>query len=83
MDAAQIDLERLMIFEHARMNAEAEYLKNPNDADGIRGFAPTNPGKVQTAKACCPELIPSGHNLEASGFEPGVEGLTSHFPHKP
>ncbi|KAJ9546614.1 hypothetical protein OSB04_019157 [Centaurea solstitialis] len=26
-----------------------------------------------TAKACCPELIPSGHNLEALGFEPGVE----------
>ena len=33
MDAAQIDLERLMIFEHARMNAEAEYAKNPTDAD--------------------------------------------------
>ncbi|KAJ9563978.1 hypothetical protein OSB04_009138 [Centaurea solstitialis] len=35
MDAAQIDLERLMIFEHARMNAEAEYLKNPTDADNL------------------------------------------------
>ncbi|KAK9074619.1 hypothetical protein SSX86_007217 [Deinandra increscens subsp. villosa] len=35
MDAAQNDLERLMIFEHARMNAEAEYAKNPTDSDNL------------------------------------------------
>ncbi|KAL8230109.1 hypothetical protein R6Q57_015009 [Mikania cordata] len=35
MDAGQNDLERLMNFEHARMNAEAEYAKNPTDADNL------------------------------------------------
>ncbi|KAI3731413.1 hypothetical protein L1987_62601 [Smallanthus sonchifolius] len=36
MDAsAQNDLERLMIFEHARMNAEAEYANNPKDTDNL------------------------------------------------
>nr|XP_043624879.1 mitochondrial import receptor subunit TOM20-like [Erigeron canadensis] len=31
----QVDFERMMIFEHARVNAEAEYLKNPDDADNL------------------------------------------------
>lgn len=35
MEAAQNDLERLMIFEHARITAEAEYAKNPTDADNL------------------------------------------------
>lgn len=33
MDPTQADLERLMLFEHARITAEANYNKNPNDAD--------------------------------------------------
>ena len=33
MEPSQNDLERLMIFEHARLTAEAAYAKNPNDAD--------------------------------------------------
>ncbi|KAI3497625.1 hypothetical protein L1887_33064 [Cichorium endivia] len=35
MDGAQNDLERLMIYEHARITAEAEYAKNPTDADNL------------------------------------------------
>ncbi|KAL4587037.1 hypothetical protein LXL04_011686 [Taraxacum kok-saghyz] len=35
MDAAQNDLERLMIFEHARITAESEYAKNPTDVDNL------------------------------------------------
>ncbi|XP_071735921.1 uncharacterized protein [Rutidosis leptorrhynchoides] len=31
----QKDLDRFLIFEHARRNAEAEYLKNPTDADNL------------------------------------------------
>ncbi|KVH95675.1 Plant specific mitochondrial import receptor subunit TOM20 [Cynara cardunculus var. scolymus] len=33
MEPSQNDLERLMIFEHARITAESAYAKNPNDAD--------------------------------------------------
>lgn len=33
MEPTQNDLERLMIFEHARITAEAAYAKNPNDVD--------------------------------------------------
>ncbi|KAK1403191.1 mitochondrial import receptor subunit TOM20-like [Heracleum sosnowskyi] len=35
MDPNQADLERLMLFEHARITAEANYNKNPNDADNL------------------------------------------------
>ncbi|KAJ9549607.1 hypothetical protein OSB04_022150 [Centaurea solstitialis] len=35
MEPSQNDLERLMIFEHARLTAEAAYAKNPNDADNL------------------------------------------------
>lgn len=33
MEPSQNDLERLMLFEHARITAESNYAKNPNDAD--------------------------------------------------
>ncbi|KAI7724752.1 hypothetical protein M8C21_004629 [Ambrosia artemisiifolia] len=35
MEANQIDFERIMIFEHARIAAEAAYAKNPYDADNL------------------------------------------------
>ncbi|KAI3698540.1 hypothetical protein L2E82_42166 [Cichorium intybus] len=35
MEPTQNDLERLMLFEHARITAEAAYAKNPNDADNL------------------------------------------------
>lgn len=35
MEATQNDLERLMMFEHARITAEAEFAKNPTDADNL------------------------------------------------
>ncbi|KAJ0428100.1 putative plant specific mitochondrial import receptor subunit TOM20 [Helianthus annuus] len=35
MDPTQIDFERIMIFEHARITAEAAYAKNPYDADNL------------------------------------------------
>ncbi|KAI3728399.1 hypothetical protein L6452_17034 [Arctium lappa] len=35
MEPSQNDLERLMIFEHARITAEAAYAKNPNDVDNL------------------------------------------------
>ncbi|KAK1438148.1 hypothetical protein QVD17_03951 [Tagetes erecta] len=35
MDTNQIDVERFMISEHARITAEAAYAKNPNDADNL------------------------------------------------
>ncbi|KAL7609115.1 mitochondrial import receptor subunit TOM20 [Lactuca sativa] len=35
MEPTQNDLERLMIFEHARITAEAAYAKNPNDVDNL------------------------------------------------
>ncbi|KAA8533307.1 hypothetical protein F0562_033160 [Nyssa sinensis] len=35
MDSASSDIERLMIFEHARRTAEANYAKNPHDADNL------------------------------------------------
>ncbi|XP_024994088.1 mitochondrial import receptor subunit TOM20-like [Cynara cardunculus var. scolymus] len=35
MEPSQNDLERLMIFEHARITAESAYAKNPNDADNL------------------------------------------------
>lgn len=41
MEAAQNDLERLMIFEHARITAEAEYAKNPTDADVCFSLPPS------------------------------------------
>ncbi|KAM7484075.1 hypothetical protein LguiA_000084 [Lonicera macranthoides] len=35
MEPSQNDLERLMLFEHARITAESNYAKNPNDADNL------------------------------------------------
>ncbi|CAJ1947728.1 unnamed protein product [Sphenostylis stenocarpa] len=35
MDLQQGEFDRLLFFEHARKNAEAEYIKNPIDADNL------------------------------------------------
>ncbi|XP_057949578.1 mitochondrial import receptor subunit TOM20-like [Malania oleifera] len=35
MDFDQADLDRLLLFEHARNTAEAMYAKDPNDADNL------------------------------------------------
>ncbi|XP_076905727.1 mitochondrial import receptor subunit TOM20-like [Bidens hawaiensis] len=35
MDPSQLDLERIMIFEHVRITAEAAYKRNPYDADNL------------------------------------------------
>ncbi|KAL6957461.1 mitochondrial import receptor subunit tom20 [Sarracenia purpurea var. burkii] len=35
MDTSQNDLERLLVFEHARRTAEANYSKNPYDAENL------------------------------------------------
>lgn len=37
MDLQQSEFDRLLFFEHARKTAEAEYTKNPLDAD-VRFF---------------------------------------------
>ncbi|XP_071693823.1 mitochondrial import receptor subunit TOM20-like [Rutidosis leptorrhynchoides] len=35
MEPTRVDIERLMICEHARITAEAAYAKNPKDADNL------------------------------------------------
>uniref|UniRef100_A0A175YLB8 Uncharacterized protein n=1 Tax=Daucus carota subsp. sativus TaxID=79200 RepID=A0A175YLB8_DAUCS len=69
MDPNQADLERLMLFEHARITAEANYNKNPNDAD-----SPGNELYIKSleATAKAPEMHMELH--KHGGFQQAMAG---------